>query len=364
MHARRRAVLAALAIVSITLAAGCGSSSPKSAGTNGVNYLDLTSSDRQSQLVAEATKEGSVTWYTSLTGDVVPHLQQAFEAAYPGIKVNLYEADGDDVITHVTQEAQAKQSKMDVVELASGDMDVLNATKLLAPFYTPEAANIPAEFNQPGPSKGLVYAAADRLTLISFGYNTDLIDAAHVPTKLTDLEDPYWKGKLAIVSHANGPDWVGAVINQLGASAADQFFAAMQANQMKPEGISANALFGLVAAGTVPASPALANSHAVQQQAKGAHVKWTELAPVAAHPGQVAIGNQAQHPAAAMLFADFLLGNQGGSLLRSDGEASPSTPIDVPVFVPDQGKTPQQYTADEKSWTDTFNKYFGTGGSS
>jgi ABC-type Fe3+ transport system substrate-binding protein len=133
---------------------------------------------------------------------------------------------------------------------------------------------------------------------------------------------------------------------------------------MKPEGISANALFGLVAAGTVPASPALANSHAVQQQAKGAHVKWIELAPVAAHPGQVAIGSQTEHPAAAMLFADFLLGNQGGSLLRSDGEASPTTPIDVPVFVPDQGKTPQQYTADEKSWTDTFNKYFGTGGSS
>ena len=358
---KRLAFVLALAFPVLAVAA-CGSSTPKAAGSgSSTNFLTITAADRQDQLVAAAKKEGSVTWYTSLTGDVVTKIAKAFEGEYPGVKVSVYQADGDDVITHVTQEAQAHQSKMDVTELASGDMNVLLSTKLLAPFYSPETAKIPDEFKVNGPASGTVLAAADRLTLISFGYNTDLIPAERVPTTLQDLTDPYWKGKLAIVTHANGPDWVGAVTNQLGAEQADKLFEALSANGMKPEGISANALFGLIGAGTVAASPAVANAHAVQQQAKGAHVKWIELAPVAAHPGEVSIAANTQHPAAAALFADYLLGDKGGDLLRTDGEASPTTPIDVPVFVPDRGKTPQQYTDDEKSWTATFNKYFGGG---
>ena len=46
--------------------------------------------DREQVLLEGAKKEGRMMWYTSLTGGPNQEVPKAFEAKYPGIKVDVY----------------------------------------------------------------------------------------------------------------------------------------------------------------------------------------------------------------------------------------------------------------------------------
>src|ERR1043166_2426977 len=48
--------------------------------------------DREKVLYAGAKSEGKITWYTSLAGESYKQLAAAFEAKYPGIRVESYRA--------------------------------------------------------------------------------------------------------------------------------------------------------------------------------------------------------------------------------------------------------------------------------
>jgi len=48
--------------------------------------------DREQVLYAGAKAEGKITWYTSLAGGSYKELASAFEAKYPGVKVESYRA--------------------------------------------------------------------------------------------------------------------------------------------------------------------------------------------------------------------------------------------------------------------------------
>ncbi len=50
--------------------------------------------DREQILLAGAKSEGKVVWYTSLAGGSYKALVEAFEAKYPGVKVEVYRAGG------------------------------------------------------------------------------------------------------------------------------------------------------------------------------------------------------------------------------------------------------------------------------
>src|ERR687891_2720031 len=65
--------------------------------------------DREKILLEGAKKEGKFLWYTSLTGGPNLEVPKAFEAKYPGIKVDVYRGDSDAIIQRVLQEAQAKR---------------------------------------------------------------------------------------------------------------------------------------------------------------------------------------------------------------------------------------------------------------
>ena len=57
-----------------------------------------TGSDREQLLYAGAKSEGTVTWYTSLAGDSYKALARAFEAKYPGVRVESYRAGGSELV--------------------------------------------------------------------------------------------------------------------------------------------------------------------------------------------------------------------------------------------------------------------------
>src|SRR5437764_6016956 len=101
-----RLLALALAILGASLLAACGgsASSPTPNPNPGAKTSGAPSTlaelaayqgpDRQQMLEAGAKKEGALTWYTSLAGDVIDGLTNGFKQKY-GIPVDVFRAPED-----------------------------------------------------------------------------------------------------------------------------------------------------------------------------------------------------------------------------------------------------------------------------
>ena len=69
----------------------------------------------QDARVGAAKKEGSVVWYTSLVLPSAEKVAKLFEAAYPGIKVDVHRTGSQRVLQRMMQELSANIKNVDVV---------------------------------------------------------------------------------------------------------------------------------------------------------------------------------------------------------------------------------------------------------
>ena len=99
--------------------------------------------DRNARLLEKAKQEGSVTVYTSLAPTEAAPLVEAFEKK-TGVKVNLWRALSDGVVKRAVTEAQAKRHAVDVVETNGPEMESLAREQVLAEFFSPHLADLPA----------------------------------------------------------------------------------------------------------------------------------------------------------------------------------------------------------------------------
>ena len=76
--------------------------------------------DREQVLYAGAKTEGKIVWYTSLAGDSYKEMVKAFEAKYPGVKVESFRAPGADLVTRLEEEAKARRNIADTIETTEG----------------------------------------------------------------------------------------------------------------------------------------------------------------------------------------------------------------------------------------------------
>ncbi|HJU61776.1 MAG TPA: hypothetical protein VJ864_06995 [Candidatus Binatia bacterium] len=68
-----------------------------------------TGAERDQLLLAAARVEGKVLRYTSLAGASFKEPMKAFEAKYPGVKVEVYRSQSTDLGKRITTENQAKE---------------------------------------------------------------------------------------------------------------------------------------------------------------------------------------------------------------------------------------------------------------
>ena len=97
--------------------------------------------DREAILYAGAKSEGKIIWYTSLAGDSYKEIVKAFEAKYPGIKVDSYRAQGADLVVRLQEEAKARRNIADTIETTEGSLIFLRDEKLLRPYDSPYLDN-------------------------------------------------------------------------------------------------------------------------------------------------------------------------------------------------------------------------------
>jgi iron(III) transport system substrate-binding protein len=158
---------------------------------------------QDSRLVEAARKEGKVVWYTSLVLPSAEKVAKLFEAAYPGIKVEVHRTGSERILQRLMQELQANIKQADVVHTSdAGHFVLLKERKLLA-RYTPAGVDaFPAGFKD---RDGYYYGL--RATVNAIVYNTKAVSAGDAPKTWKDLLDPKWKGKL-VTAH---PGYSGVI---------------------------------------------------------------------------------------------------------------------------------------------------------
>src|SRR6058998_2836319 len=151
----------------------------------------------------DARDEGRVVWYTSLALSSSEKVAKLFEAAYPGIGVEVHRTGSQRILQRVMQELQANLKLVDVIHTSDTGHFVLLKEKKLLMKYTPAGVDpFPAGFKD---RDGYYYGL--RATVNVIAYNTKLVSAADVPKGWKDLLDPKWKGKL-VTAH---PGYSGVI---------------------------------------------------------------------------------------------------------------------------------------------------------
>src|SRR5215468_3815900 len=144
-------------------------------------------------LIDAAKQEGKVVLYSAMDLPVGEKLGKAFEAAYPGIQIQIERSGSERLFQRVAQEFAANIHAADVVN--SSDAAHFISWKKngwLMPFVSEDIAKyFPEQYRDPD---GMF--ATSRVWLSSIAYNTKLVKPEDAPRSFADLLDPKWAGKL------------------------------------------------------------------------------------------------------------------------------------------------------------------------
>jgi iron(III) transport system substrate-binding protein len=267
--------------------------------------LSAATADAQDARLEAARKEGKVVWYTSLALGSSEKVAKLFEAAYPGVKVEVHRTGSQRILQRMMQELQANIKNVDVVHTSDAGHYVLLKEKQLLMRYTPAGVEaFPPGFKD---RDGFHYGL--RATVNAIAYNTKQVTAAEAPRAWTDLLDPRWRGRL-VTAH---PGYSGVIATHVLALVHlhgwDYFKALGQNKPMLVQ--SAVDPSGIVASGERPVAVNGGDYTFYQVKKKGNPIEIVypkEGVPLVVSPS--AITSIAPHPNAARLFTDFIFSRE------------------------------------------------------
>jgi iron(III) transport system substrate-binding protein len=300
--------------------------------------------DREEMLKAGAKKEGKLVWYTSLTAH--RDIANVFEAKYPGIKVETYRAGPTDLSRRLLTEAEARRSIADLIETTPATLMLMRDNKLLMPYFSPHLAGFPDESKETA-DKTKVYWTTDRESMVSLGYNTNMIRAALVPKSFAELVKPENRGKIAVSGDTTGVRMLGAMMQAKG----EEYVKQLKTLDVKMHMISGGAMHELLAAGEMPMSISIFRNHVLAAHPKGAPTEWVPMDLVPTNAGGVALPAATNNPYAALLFVDFLISPEGQKIFEEKFRfAVPTKNYGFKRWYPEKGFTIEQYEKAEDRW--------------
>jgi len=144
-------------------------------------------------LVEAAKKEGKVVLYSSMDLPVGEKLGKAFEAAYPGITMQIERSGSERLFQRIDQEFASNIRAADVINTSDASHTIPWKKNGWLAAFVPEdvAKHFPEQYRDPD---GMF--ALTRVYLSSIAYNTTLVKAEDAPKSFADLLDPKWAGKM------------------------------------------------------------------------------------------------------------------------------------------------------------------------
>ena len=301
--------------------------------------------DREKVLYAGAKAEGKIMWYTSLAGGSYKELANAFEARYPGVKVEAYRGTRQELGARIMAETQANRPIVDTIETTLPLLKLLRDNNLLVPYYFPTQAKYPEHVKEKGP-KGLYFWAIDRESHIGLAYNKNSIPGHQAPKNYDGLLRPELKDKIGFAGSDTGVTVVGAMIKLRG----EEYLKKLRGQNPVVHNVSGRALLDLVISGEIGVSPTTFRNHVEVSLKANAPIEWIPMDVVPSNSGSTAVSAQAPHPHAALLLADFILGEGGQKVLAEYEYGSPLKEYGFKRWYPEQGLTTDQYEKLDARW--------------
>ncbi len=265
--------------------------------------------DRAEKVLAAAKKEGTLTFYTSISEKSLPTLIDPFEKKY-GIKVKVWRAGAVSVLQRILTEASARRYEVDVIHIGAPEMEALHREKILQPVNSPYHKELIAD-SVPAHREW----AAHLLAVWVQAYNTNLIKKEDLPKTYQDLLDPKWNGKLGI--EANNHEWYSTLVMSMGEEKGISLFRAIVGRNGMSVRRGHSLLNNLVVAGEVPLALTVFNHAPETSKRAGAPIDWFTLDPVVARANGIGIARRAPHPNATLLFYDYMLSTETQKLIAS-----------------------------------------------
>jgi len=274
--------------------------------------------------VEAAKKEGTLTLYTTIAEKDLPVIIKPFEDKY-GIKVSVWRAGTDKVLQRAVAETRAKKYEFDAVHFGAPEMEALSREKILAPVNSPVHKDL-----MPGSVPAHKEWAATILSVWVQAYNTNVVKKSELPRTYQDLLDPRWKGKLGI--EAKNDDWFATVVHQMGSeSQGVEFFRKLSSTNGISPRQGHTLLNNMVVSGEVPLALTVYNYMPEQAKKKGAPIDWFVIEPAIARANAIGVARHAQHPNAALLFYEYLLGPDGQKAMVSIDYVPTNTKVESPL---------------------------------
>ena len=267
---------------------------------------------------AAAKAEGKLILYTSSVDVETQELAREFEKAYPGIKVEWLRLPSTALFARFAGEADANVNNVDVLYSASSQLYQLRPElfQKLTPQLVPNVAGLLVK------AKNDAYAVAEVLPhLITYNSAQVSKDDLAKLKSWKDLNDPRWKGKIALTDpkiSSNVVSWLMLMRDTYGADWLKTF-----AGQYKVVNSAVPGVQQAAAGAFQIVIPTVIN-HSADIRTQGAPISI--LRPEGPSHGlevAIALPLKPLHPNAARLYANWKLGQAGG-MLACKGMAVPT----------------------------------------
>jgi iron(III) transport system substrate-binding protein len=262
----------------------------------------------RTKLIEDARKEAKVLVYVSSNASDAKALKSAFEKRYPFINMEYYSSGKDALLSRYLLEARTGTYLADVYQ--SSVFPIMNLVEkgLLAKYHSPERDGyIEALRDKDG------HWHATYLNAVTMAYNSRLLKPDEVPRSYQELLLPKWKGKMGFVlSHT---EWYFAMLQMMGEEKGRQYMDALSKQNVHAR-IGSSLMSQLMLAGEFPLLISQYPTGVEELKKTGAPVDWIPLDPWFVYPIGIAVTAKNSHPAAARLYVDFVLSEEGQTFMR------------------------------------------------
>lgn len=314
------------------------------------------------ELIEAAKKEGKVVYYTSVEIKIAEKIAKAFEAKFPGVKVQVERTGSERVLQRLAQEYSSKIYAADVVSTSDAAHFVNWKKEGILAAHLPEdvALHFPKEQREPD---GMY--TPWRVSLSVIAYNTRLVKPEEAPTSFADLLDPKWSGRL-VKAH---PSYSGTILTATFQIARDigwDYFEKL-AKQKIMQVQSATEPPKKLAQGERRVMVDGNEYLAIQMKEDGAPIEIVyakEGSPLVVSPA--AVLKQAPNPNAARLFQNWTHSAEGQQILVDEGLRSFHAQVKEPAGrkalkdVKVMKEDPQAVATQVEQIKERYSKYFGT----
>lgn len=272
----------------------------------------FSTGDKEKGSSSEAKQK--VMLYSSLKDSQLSAIRQGFMEKYPNISMDYYTAGTGNVMTKLATEQQAGGISADIIWVGDPTNYIdFKAQGLLLPYDSPVAASIPNKFKDPD----RLYMSA-RLIMLGFVYNTNLVKGSSIPKTWEDLLKPEFKDYIAMTDPTTSGTTLFTVAGLVQNDAYGwQYFEKLKANGIKLENGSSGVV-NKTAAGEYKICIGVDYiARTVMNQGATIGFSYPENdIPIIESP--IAIIKNTKNPEAAKLLYDYIISEEGQSVLISE----------------------------------------------